>query len=98
MRRGYTVVIQDQRGRYASDGEFRWMFRDRLETFDVEDGFDAAEWAARLTFGSRARLSFGSSGRRTTAMTLLVKSMSEIACFSASPLRVPSASMNSMIN
>src|SRR6266496_1495785 len=28
VRRGYTVVIQDQRGRYASDGEFRWMFRD----------------------------------------------------------------------
>ena len=23
--RGYTVVIQDQRGRYASDGEYRWM-------------------------------------------------------------------------
>ncbi len=47
-RRGYTVVVQDQRGRYASDGEYRWMFRDRLETFDAEDGFDAAEWASRL--------------------------------------------------
>jgi putative CocE/NonD family hydrolase len=47
-RRGYTIVVQDQRGRYASDGEYRWMFRDRRETFDVEDGFDAAEWAARL--------------------------------------------------
>ena len=38
--RGYTVVVQDQRGRYASDGEYRWMFRQRDETFDIEDGFD----------------------------------------------------------
>ena len=25
--RGYTAIVQDQRGRYASDGEYRWMFR-----------------------------------------------------------------------
>lgn len=46
--RGYTVVVQDQRGRYASDGEYRWMFRQRDETFDIEDGFDTCEWAAEL--------------------------------------------------
>ena len=46
--RGYTVVVQDQRGRYASDGEFRWMWRHRDETFDREDGYDTCEWAARL--------------------------------------------------
>ena len=46
--RGYTVVVQDQRGRYASDGEYRWMFRHRDETFDIEDGFDTCEWAAEL--------------------------------------------------
>lgn len=51
-QRGYTVVIQDLRGRYASDGEYRWMFRDRLETFDAEDGFDAAEWAAQLPWSN----------------------------------------------
>jgi putative CocE/NonD family hydrolase len=46
--RGYTVVVQDHRGRYASDGEFTWMFRDWRETHDAEDGYDAVEWAAKL--------------------------------------------------
>ena len=46
---GYTVVVQDMRGRYASDGEYRWMWRDKTETFDVEDGYDTIEWAAKLT-------------------------------------------------
>ncbi|MDA0677427.1 MAG: CocE/NonD family hydrolase, partial [Chloroflexi bacterium] len=46
--RGYTVVVQDHRGRYASDGEFTWMFRDWRETHDAEDGYDAVAWAANL--------------------------------------------------
>ncbi len=46
--RGYTVVVQDHRGRYASDGEFNWMFRDHTETHDAADGYDTVEWAARL--------------------------------------------------
>ena len=50
--RGYTVVVQDLRGRYASDGDYRWMFRDRLETSDAEDGFDAAQWAAQLPWSN----------------------------------------------
>ena len=45
---GYTVVVQDMRGRYASDGEYRWMWRDKHETFDIEDGYDTIEWAAKL--------------------------------------------------
>ncbi len=45
---GYTVVVQDMRGRYASEGEYRWMFRDKSETFDVEDGYDTIQWAANL--------------------------------------------------
>ena len=47
-RRGYTMVVQDHRGRYASDGEYRWMFRNLTETFDADDGWDTVEWAARL--------------------------------------------------
>jgi hypothetical protein len=39
---GYAVVIQDTRGRYASDGEF-YVFRD-----DVQDGYDTVQWCARL--------------------------------------------------
>ena len=37
---GYAVVIQDTRGRYASDGEF-YTFRD-----DILDGYDSVEWCA----------------------------------------------------
>ena len=37
---GFAVVIQDTRGRYASDGEF-YAFRD-----DINDGYDTVEWAA----------------------------------------------------
>ncbi|WP_119069195.1 CocE/NonD family hydrolase [Rubrobacter indicoceani] len=41
-RRGYIVVVQDVRGRFASEGEF--------ESFPQEsrDGYDSVEWAARL--------------------------------------------------
>ena len=45
---GYTVVVQDMRGRYASDGEYFWMWRDKHETTDIEDGYDTIEWAAKL--------------------------------------------------
>ncbi len=45
--RGYIVAVQDVRGRYASDGEFRPGFY-RADTFDAADGYDTVEWAARL--------------------------------------------------
>jgi uncharacterized protein len=40
VRRGYVVVIQDCRGRYASEGDFA-PFRQ-----EVADGFDSVEWCA----------------------------------------------------
>ena len=39
---GYIVVVQDTRGRYASDGEW-YPFR-----HEAEDGYDSIEWAAKL--------------------------------------------------
>lgn len=39
---GYIVVVQDNRGRYASDGEF-YPYR-----HETDDGYDTVEWAARL--------------------------------------------------
>jgi hypothetical protein len=45
---GYCVVLQDIRGRMASDGEYTWMFEDANKTFDADDGYDTVEWAARL--------------------------------------------------
>ncbi|HEV7941550.1 MAG TPA: CocE/NonD family hydrolase [Solirubrobacteraceae bacterium] len=47
-RRGFMVVVQDTRGRFASDGE--WM----PLTYERNDGYDTVEWAAKLP---------GSSGR-----------------------------------
>src|SRR5438445_5311262 len=40
--RGYVVIIQDVRGRYASEGEW-YPFR-----HEQADGFDTVEWAAAL--------------------------------------------------
>ena len=41
-RHGYMVVVQDVRGRWASEGEF-YPFR-----HEMTDGYDSVEWAARL--------------------------------------------------
>ncbi len=58
--RGYIVAVQDVRGRYASDGEFRPGFY-RADVFDAEDGYDTVEWAARLP-GSTGRVgTYGNS-------------------------------------
>jgi putative CocE/NonD family hydrolase len=37
---GYAVVIQDVRGRYASEGEFQPFFQ------EINDGYDSVEWTA----------------------------------------------------
>jgi putative CocE/NonD family hydrolase len=39
--RGYAVVVQDCRGRHASQGEFRPFHQER------SDGYDSVEWCAR---------------------------------------------------
>jgi len=54
-RAGYIVVIQDVRGRFASDGEWA-PYRD-----DASDGYDTVEWAAALP-GSNGNVGmFGAS-------------------------------------
>lgn len=42
VARGYMVVIQDVRGRYASDGDW-YPFK-----YEMNDGYDTVEWAAGL--------------------------------------------------
>jgi putative CocE/NonD family hydrolase len=42
VERGYMVVAQDVRGRFASEGEW-YPFK-----HEIEDGYDAVEWAAAL--------------------------------------------------
>ena len=44
LQRGYTVVVQDTRGRFASEGVFA-PFRS-----DIEDGYDTLDWLAAQPF------------------------------------------------
>jgi uncharacterized protein len=46
---GYIIVIQDVRGRYASEGEFTPFVN------EFDDGYDTVEWAASLS-GSDGRV------------------------------------------
>jgi uncharacterized protein len=55
VMRGYAVVIQDVRGRYRSDGEFRPYEN------EGRDGFDTIEWAARQPWSNGAIGTFGLS-------------------------------------
>lgn len=48
-RRGFMVVIQDTRGRFASEGVWEPLAHER------EDGYDSVEWAATLP-GSNGRV------------------------------------------
>jgi putative CocE/NonD family hydrolase len=48
-RQGFLVVVQDTRGRFASEGEWIPLH------FEREDGHDTVEWAARLP-GSNGRV------------------------------------------
>lgn len=41
-RRGYTVIVQDTRGRFRSEGEWRSL------DAEGEDGFDSIAWAGQL--------------------------------------------------
>ncbi|MGH9795446.1 MAG: CocE/NonD family hydrolase [Candidatus Acidiferrales bacterium] len=55
VERGYAVVIQDVRGRYASDGEFLPYQQ------EGRDGYDTIEWAARQPWSDGNVGTFGLS-------------------------------------
>jgi putative CocE/NonD family hydrolase len=42
---GFAVVVQDKRGRYGSEGEYRVLRDDGIGTH--QDGYDTVEWVAR---------------------------------------------------
>src|SRR6476646_10248905 len=45
-RRGYVAIVQDTRGRFASEGEWDPMRR------EAADGYDTVEWAAQLSYST----------------------------------------------
>ena len=53
--RGYVVVLQDVRGRYASEGSFNPYFN------EGEDGYDTIEWAANEPWSNGDIGTFGLS-------------------------------------
>ena len=53
--RGYAVVIQDVRGRFASEGEFYSFVN------EADDGYDTVEWCAEQTWCDGAVGMYGSS-------------------------------------
>jgi hypothetical protein len=55
LGRGYAVIVQDVRGRYASGGDFRPYER------EGRDGYDTIEWAARQPWSSGRVGTFGLS-------------------------------------
>lgn len=55
VERGYAVVVQDVRGRYASDGDFRPYEN------EGRDGYDTIEWAARQPWSNGRVGTFGLS-------------------------------------
>ena len=55
VQAGYTVVVQDVRGRYASEGEFNPHFQ------ETRDGVDAFAWAAAQPWSRGVVGTFGGS-------------------------------------
>ena len=57
---GYVAVVQDVRGRFASEGRFRPYFN------DIADGYDSVIWAAGLQGSTGAVGLFGASNMGVT--------------------------------
>ena len=53
--RGYVVIVEDTRGRYASEGEW-YTFKN-----EANDGYDTVEWAAALPYADGKVGMFGGS-------------------------------------
>jgi len=60
--RGYVVVIQDVRGRYASEGDWYPFIH------EAEDGYDTVEWVAALPYSDGKVGMFGGSYVGATQM------------------------------
>jgi predicted acyl esterase len=63
---GFALVIQDCRGRFASEGHYRMFFD------DAQDGYDTVEWAAAQCW-SMGRV--GMTGRSAAGITTFLAAM-----------------------
>jgi putative CocE/NonD family hydrolase len=67
--RGYVTVIQDVRGRFASDGEY-YPFRDDGDG-EKQDGYDTVEWAAEQPWSNGKIGTIGGSYSGVTQYRML---------------------------
>ncbi|MBT3995110.1 MAG: CocE/NonD family hydrolase [Chloroflexi bacterium] len=66
---GYVTLIQDVRGRFASDGEF-YPFRDDADG-EHQDGYDTVEWAAEQAWSNGKIGTIGGSYSGATQYRML---------------------------
>ena len=71
--RGYVLIAQDTRGRYASEGEW-YPFK-----HESEDGYDTVEWAASLPYSSGKVGMFGGSYVGATQMLTAIANPPHLA-------------------
>ncbi len=72
---GFVVIIQDVRGRYASDGEFYTFVN------EPNDGYDTVEWAAALPYSNGKVGMFGGSYVGATQMLAAITHPPHLAGF-----------------
>jgi putative CocE/NonD family hydrolase len=72
--RGYAVVVNDVRGRYASEGHWRMLLD------DPNDGFDIAQWIGQQPWSGGKIGTFGTSYVGGTQHALACARPPELAC------------------
>ena len=63
VRAGYVIIVQDCRGRFASEGQFEYC------AHEGKDGYDTVEWAAQLPYCNGVVGMFGGSNLGWTQWT-----------------------------
>ncbi len=74
LDRGYVRIVQDCRGRFASEGEYR-AFLD-----DLEDGYDTIEWAAAQPWSNGKVGMTGGSAMGITANQAAMSGAPHLVC------------------
>src|SRR5262245_40576539 len=74
VREGYVVVMQESRGRLASEGTFTPFHH------EADDGHDTVEWAAAQPWSTGAVGTFGASGNGASAAQLVLSAPPALRC------------------
>ena len=74
VSKGYAFIVQDVRGRYASDGEWYPLMH------EGNDGYDSVEWAAALPYSNGKVGMFGGSYIGFTQMLAAIASPPHLVC------------------